>query len=64
MQQENTLIGNKQELETCYVNRNNFDILVKELLLVLQYRIEVWRKNSKLNEWSITNQVFCKLNEF
>jgi hypothetical protein len=51
-------LGNKQELETCYVNRNNFDLLVKELLLVKQYRIEVWRKNSKSNEWSMNYQVF------
>jgi hypothetical protein len=47
----------KMELETCYVNRNNFEILLKDLLLVKQYRVEVWRRNSKTFEWSIVNSV-------
>ena len=52
---------NKMELETCYVNRNNFEILIKDLLLVKQYRVEVWRRNSKTLEWLIINSV-CTFN--
>jgi len=45
----------KTELETCYVKSNNFEILLKDLLLVKQYRVEVWRKNPKTNEWCLCN---------
>ena len=48
------------QLETCYVKTNNFETFLKDLLLVKQYRVEIWKKNST-NQWSMTNQVcnFC-----
>ena len=47
--------SNKSELETCYVKTNNFEAFLKDLLLVKQYRVEIWRKNSKTNEWTMAN---------
>lgn len=43
------------ELETCYVKSNNFETLLKDLLLVKQYRVEIWKKNSKTYEWTLHN---------
>lgn len=43
------------ELQTCYVKNNNFESLLKDLLLVKQYRVEIWKKNSKTYEWSLGN---------
>lgn len=43
------------ELETCYIKNNNFEALLKDLLLVKQYRVEVWKKNNKTYEWSMLN---------
>lgn len=43
------------ELETCYVNNNNFEILLKDLLLVKQYRVEIWRKSNKSGNWELVN---------
>jgi hypothetical protein len=48
---------NVQELETCYVKNNNFEALLKDLLLVKQYRVEIWKKSNKTNEWTMTNHV-------
>lgn len=43
------------KLETCYVKNNNFEALLKDLLLVKQYRVEIWKKNSKTYEWTLHN---------
>ncbi len=40
---------------------NNFESFLKELLLVKQYRVEIWKKNNKTGEWILTNHV-CLLN--
>ena len=48
--------ANSAELETCYVKQNSFETLLKDLLLVKQYRVEIWKKN-KSNEWSMSNHV-------
>ncbi len=48
--------ANPEELETCYVKSNSFDALIKDLLLVKQYRVEVWRRREKSNEWTMVNQ--------
>lgn len=45
------------ELETCYVKNANFEAFLKDLLLVKQYRVEIWKKNGKTNEWTMTNHV-------
>ena len=39
------------------MKNNNFEVFLKELLLVKQYRVEIWKKNSKTNEWTLTNHV-------
>jgi DNA mismatch repair protein MSH2 len=49
--------GGSSELETCYVKNANFEVFLKDLLLVRQYRVEIWRKNNKTNEWSMCNHV-------
>lgn len=45
------------ELETCYIKNANFEALLKDLLLVKQYRVEIWKRNTKTNEWLMTNHV-------
>lgn len=42
--------------ETCYVKQNSFEALLKDLLLVKQYRVEVWKRN-KNNEWVLSNHM-------
>ena len=49
-------IAKSDELETCFVKYNNFESFLKELLLVKQHRVEIWKKN-KNGEWILTNHV-------
>ncbi|CAF1354992.1 unnamed protein product [Rotaria magnacalcarata] len=45
--------GNKP-LETIYVSNRQFEDILRQLLLVKQYRIEVWKKPQKIsNEWTL-----------
>lgn len=44
-----------KELETCYVKNNNFEAFLKDLLLVKQYRVEVWKKRTQTSEWKLSN---------
>jgi DNA mismatch repair protein MSH2 len=46
---------NASELETCYVKTNNFEAFLKDLLLVKQYRVEIWKRNTNSNKWTMTN---------
>ena len=36
------------------MKQNSFEALLKDLLLVKQYRVEVWKRN-KNNEWVLSN---------
>ena len=54
-------VANSDGLDTCYVKTNNFETFLKELLLVKQYRVEIWKRNSS-NKWSLTNQVEIFIN--
>ncbi|CAF0703085.1 unnamed protein product [Brachionus calyciflorus] len=47
--------SDNNELETCYVKNNNFEIFLKDLLLVKQYRVEIWKKSNKSGEWTMIN---------
>jgi hypothetical protein len=49
--------SNQDELETCYVKYTNFETLLKQLLLVKQYRVEIWKKSAKTYEWTLANHV-------
>ncbi|CAF3335006.1 unnamed protein product [Rotaria socialis] len=45
--------GNKP-LETIYVSNKQFEDILRQLLLVKQYRVEVWKKPQKIsNEWTL-----------
>ncbi|CAF3356264.1 unnamed protein product [Rotaria socialis] len=45
--------GNKP-LETIYVSNKQFEDILRQLLLVKQYRVEVWKKPQKVsNEWTL-----------
>ena len=44
--------------EYVVINRTNFDLVIRDLLIVKQYRVEVYKaKNSKSQEWSIVYKV-------
>ena len=39
------LDGNKKSLETIYISNKQFEDILRKLLLVKQYRVEIWKKS-------------------
>lgn len=51
-------------LETIYISNKQFEDILRKLLLVKQYRVEVWRKSQKLsNDWSLAYHVSDRINK-
>ena len=47
-----------QPLETIYISNKQFEDILRKLLLVKQYRVEVWKKPQKTtNDWTLTYHV-------
>lgn len=42
-----------ESLDYLCLSKGNFEILLRELLLVKNYRVEVFTRSSKANEWHI-----------
>jgi hypothetical protein len=41
-------------LETIYISNKQFEDILRKLLLVKQYRVEIWKKTQKAsNEWTL-----------
>lgn len=45
--------ASKQELSYIVLSKNNFENVIRELLLVKSYRVEVFTKNSDTKEWNV-----------
>lgn len=45
--------GEKESVDYISLSKGNFEILLRELLLVKNYRVEVFTKKGQSNEWSI-----------
>lgn len=43
----------KQELPYIVLSKNNFENVIRELLLVKSYRVEVFTKNSETKDWTV-----------
>ncbi|CAF1022666.1 unnamed protein product [Adineta ricciae] len=45
----------KKSLETIYISNKQFEDILRKLLLIKQYRVEIWKKAQKAsNEWTLT----------
>jgi len=45
-------------LETIYISNKQFEDILRKLLLIKQYRVEVWRKTQKTsNDWALAYHV-------
>lgn len=47
----------KDKLESLVVNKANFEAYVRDLLLVRQYRVEVYTGGTKTNNWTLQYKV-------
>lgn len=45
--------SSKQELPYIVLSKNNFENVIRELLLVKSYRVEVFTKNSETKDWEV-----------
>ena len=55
--------GTNKPLETIYISNKQFEDILRKLLLIKQYRVEVWKKAQKnSNEWSLAHHVSVRKN--
>lgn len=47
-----------KSLETIYISNKQFEDILRKLLLIKQYRVEIWKKAQKnSNDWSLAYHV-------
>jgi len=45
-------------LETIYISNKQFEDILRKLLLIKQYRVEIWKKSQKSsNDWALAYHV-------
>jgi len=51
-------IDANKPLETIHISNKQFEDILRKLLLIKQYRVEIWKKNQKnSNDWTLAYHV-------